>query len=150
MPSNLIRNLTVDEYTTPKPISVALEASFAEIMTTLKTHKIRHLPVVESDTVVGVISERDVALAKQIEHLARLDDLIAKDVMTPNPYVVEPNTLLADVAFEMSKRKIGSAIVVDPNDHSVGIFTSTDALNALIEVLRDKVEPAFNEPNEKS
>ena len=39
----------------------------------------------------------------------------------------------------MSDAKIGSLIVNDDNEKLVGIFTNTDALNALIEVLRGDV-----------
>ena len=38
----------------------------------------------------------------------------------------------------MSKQKIGSAVVSDHNE-IVGIFTSTDALNALVEILRGQL-----------
>ena len=56
--------------------------------------------------------------------------------MTADPYTVSIEANLDDVAFEMSRNKYGSAIVMDNNDEVYGIFTSTDALNALIEVLR--------------
>jgi acetoin utilization protein AcuB len=38
-----------------------------------------------------------------------------------------------EVAFEMSSRKIGSVLVTE-DDQLLGIFTVTDALNALIEI----------------
>jgi len=38
----------------------------------------------------------------------------------------------------LSNNKIGSALVLDTNDQVWGIFTTTDALNALVEVFYDE------------
>ena len=59
--------------------------------------------------------------------------------MTPAPYTVLPDTPLDEVVYNMSKQKIGSTIVKSDEDEYIGIFTSTDALNALLEVLRGDV-----------
>ncbi len=61
--------------------------------------------------------------------------------MTANPYIVEPDVELEKVVFHMSKNKIGSAIVKFDGGANTefGIFTSTDALNALLEVLRGEI-----------
>jgi acetoin utilization protein AcuB len=58
--------------------------------------------------------------------------------MALNPITVNSQTSLDEVAFEMSKNKIGSVIVNDEEDKFLGIFTATDALNALIEIARDQ------------
>ena len=39
------------------------------------------------------------------------------------------------VAYRLSAEKKGSAIILDENDDLYGIFTTTDALNALVELL---------------
>jgi len=62
--------------------------------------------------------------------------------MEHSPYVVESGTPLDQVALEMSNRKIGSAIVRNFDSFNYGIFTSTDALNALIEVVRGQIMSA--------
>ena len=58
--------------------------------------------------------------------------------MQKEPYLVSADTKLSEVAFYMSKNKYGSALVMNP-DGDLGIFTSTDALNALVEVLRGDI-----------
>ncbi|HKB07185.1 MAG TPA: CBS domain-containing protein [Candidatus Polarisedimenticolia bacterium] len=55
--------------------------------------------------------------------------------MTPGPYTVGPRTSLAKVARSMAKAKYGSAIVMD-RGRIVGIFTATDALEALAGLIR--------------
>ena len=58
--------------------------------------------------------------------------------MSPQPFIVSSETPLEEVALSMSRQKFGSALVRDEKDQTLGIFTVTDALNALIEVLREK------------
>ncbi|HOM14314.1 MAG TPA: CBS domain-containing protein, partial [Rubrivivax sp.] len=54
----------------------------------------------------------------------------------PQPLTVNAAAPLDEVAYAMSERKVGSAIVNDENGEFLGIFTATDALNALIELTR--------------
>ena len=60
-------------------------------------------------------------------------------IPTPDPLTVSSGTSLIDAAFEMSEVKIGSLIVNDEHGRVMGIFTSTDGLNALVEVLRGEI-----------
>lgn len=49
----------VREIMTPSPITVCLECSVDEAMRSMTTNRIRHLPVVDGDQVVGVLSIGD-------------------------------------------------------------------------------------------
>ncbi len=129
--------ISVNEYTTPSPISVGPHESIAEIKKMMNAEGIRHLPVIEGNSPVGVISDRDVHVL--MEH-ATDKNLIARDVMTPGPLTIEPEMPLDQAAFELSKYKIGSALVVNASGELTGIFTTTDALNALIEISRGDFE----------
>ncbi|HOL38593.1 MAG TPA: CBS domain-containing protein, partial [Rubrivivax sp.] len=60
----------------------------------------------------------------------------ARDLLRTDPVSVRADTPLDDVAYVMSDRKIGSVIVTEADGSFLGIFTVTDALNALIEVSR--------------
>ena len=132
-----LADLTVFEYTTPNPYFVNSDDSIGEIAEVIMQKGVRHIPVMEDGEIVGVISHRDIGF-RYYDSIDR--ELTAKDIMTPEPYIVDFNTPLESVAFNMSQRKIGSAIVQDCHGDLVGIFTSTDALNALIDVIRDDVE----------
>lgn len=126
--------IPVDEFTTPAPLQVSSSESIAAIRQVMEENGIRHLPVIDDDKLVGVISARDVALTESLGHGRAL---FAKDIMRPDPYTVISGSTLETAALEMSSKKIGSAIVIDDSGAVVGIFTSTDALNALVEILRD-------------
>jgi acetoin utilization protein AcuB len=62
-----------------------------------------------------------------------------EDVMTPHPYTVTPGAPLDEVASAMSRRKIGSAVVVE-GGRVVGVFTTVDALRLLSALLAEEVD----------
>jgi CBS domain-containing protein len=65
----------VREIMTPSPVTVCLECCVDDAMRTMTTHKIRHLPVVDHDKVVGMLSIGDIvnfiiwSQDQAIEHL---------------------------------------------------------------------------------
>lgn len=128
-------NVPVEEFTTPDPVTATEDQSLGELRQLMGERGIRHLPVTRDGKVVGLISERDVrvasALNEEERHLVRASDIMAED-----PVSVTASQPLDEVAFLMSERKIGSVLVNEEDGKLLGIFTATDALNALIEVLR--------------
>lgn len=127
--------LPVEEFTTPNPITATEDMSIDEVLELMSEHGVRHLPVMRDDEVVGVISDRDLRLARGLsdEHKFQVR---AGDIMSADPVAVTADMPLDDVAFTMSDRKIGSVIVNERDGTLLGIFTVTDALNALIEITR--------------
>lgn len=57
--------------------------------------------------------------------------------MSTDVYVVGPDTPLEQVASAMADHKYGCAVVTEGN-HVVGIFTTVDALRALVGASRAK------------
>jgi acetoin utilization protein AcuB len=130
------RDITIEEFTSPCPISVDEICNITEVMELMKEHQVRHIPVVKNKKVVGIIADRDTKVFAN-PHFA--EKFSASDVMVEDPFMVSPSDTLENVVFQMSKMKIGSAVVVNDNKELVGIFTSIDALNALVEVLRGEI-----------
>lgn len=125
-------NVTVEEYTSISPITADLNLSLAEALKLMKQHTIRHLPIMEDQKVVGIVSERDI--------LANFEkpwslELRIKDIMSNSILIAYKNEALGDVAFRLSSEKKGSAIILDDADGLYGIFTTTDALNALVDIM---------------
>jgi acetoin utilization protein AcuB len=110
---------------------VAADESLATARHIMHTRRVRHLPVVESGRLVGVLSDRELAA---IELLPGADLLKVDDAMSPVTYVVPETALLKWVAGDMARRKIGSAVVTK-GAHVVGVFTAVDALRALADAL---------------
>lgn len=105
----------------------------------MRTHHIRHLPVLDHGVLVGVVTDRDLRF---FESLRDVDTARVKveEAMTPEPFFVAPDASVRDVAKRMSEHKLGCAVVMD-GGNIVGIFTTTDALRALVDVL-DDAQPA--------
>ena len=127
-----IESYLIDEYTSPCTVTASKEETVLELMRKMGDHDVRHIPVVENNKAIGLVTERDLKL---VINLATGRALTADEVMITEPFVVKPGEALRDVVFEMSKRKVGSALVLDAECEDIGIFTSTAALNALVEVL---------------
>ena len=127
--------LPVEEFTTPNPFTVVEETPISELNRIMSEEGFRHLPVMRGERVVGIVSERDLRVASGLSLLEKM--LVhAGDIMVSDPVTVSSEDSIEEVAFIMSQNKIGSVIVNDMNDKFLGIFTVTDALNALIEVSR--------------
>lgn len=127
--------LPVEEYTTPSPITAKEDTLIDELNLIMSEHGIRHIPIVRGEKVVGIVSDRDLRVVTGL----RLNEdtrVRAQDIMVPDPVTVSVNDSLDHVAFIMSDKKIGSVIVNDEDGSFLGIFTVTDALNALIEIGR--------------
>jgi acetoin utilization protein AcuB len=128
-------NAPVEEFTTPNPVTAPDDLTIDQVRLLMQQFGVRHLPIVRDGKVVGVVSDRDVRVAQGLsaEHKFQVR---AADIMAADPVTVTADTPLDEVAFTMSDRKIGSVIVNDAGGEFLGIFTVTDALNALIEISR--------------
>jgi len=127
-------NLPVEEFTTPDPITATEDTPVDDLAELMEKHGVRHIPIMKDDRVVGIVSDRDLKVVKGLSFREKLL-VTAGDIMARDPVTVEASATLDEVAFEMSKRKIGS-VIVNENGKLLGIFTVTDALNALIEIVR--------------
>ena len=128
--------LSVEEFTTPCPVCVSPKTSLSSVSNLMNKHGIRHITVVDNAIPVGVISERDLRV---VEKFPAWVSFQVGDVMTKDPYSVSYDEKIDAVALEMSRRKIGSAVVLNEVGEIFGIFTTTDALNALVEIVRGEV-----------
>jgi predicted transcriptional regulator len=82
--------------------------------------------------VIGIVSDRDL---QQAGLLSDSMDLIVRDVMTANPYCVQVGTRLTEVTREMAAMKYGCVVVLNDLADVVGIFTTTDGMRVLSELL---------------
>lgn len=126
----------IADYATPTPFSIGRDASLAQAHRLMRANHIRHLPVLDAKKLVGLVSQRDLLLMETIDGVDP-ENVLVEEAMTSAPYVVERDTPLHVAAMHMWKNKLGSAVVVD-HQHVVGVFTTSDALQALVEVLARK------------
>ncbi len=123
---------TMRELMTACPHTIGSEQTLARAHEMMRELGVRHLPVLRSGKLVGVLSQRDLYF---LETLAGVDveiDSVA-DAMTLDVYTAKPDDGIREVARVMAARKFGCAVVVD-GDRILGIFTVTDALRHLADV----------------
>jgi acetoin utilization protein AcuB len=122
----------VRRYMTPSPHTIGWAQPLTVAKRMMRDHAIRHLPVLEGGQIVGLLSERDLLLMLPGATQA---DLRVEDAMVENVLTTSPDAPLADVVEAMLERKAGSAVVVD-DDSVVGVFTTVDVMQALLDQLR--------------
>lgn len=124
---------TIESFMTPQPMTIGQEQTLETAASKMRELKIRHLPVLHGGRIVGIVTERDVAL---VETLPDVDPATVRveEAMTAEPYLVEPHAALADVARTMAEHKYGAAVVAQ-GGKVVGVFTTVDACRALASVL---------------
>ena len=111
----------------PHVIDVAVKLSAARDM--MAQHKIRHLPVIDGDALVGVLSMGDLDLS------ATDAPSCVGDARISRAYIVELSEPLDRVLFRMAEQHIESALVVK-GGKLAGIFTMTDACRCFGDFLR--------------
>ncbi|MGZ3695300.1 MAG: CBS domain-containing protein [Bdellovibrionota bacterium] len=141
------KKISVKQYMTAAAHSINSGLPVKKAKALMKTYGVRHLPVQLSGHLVGVITERDLNLA---ESLDPAEKLMVDDAMTPDPYTVSPDALIGDVVETMAMKKLGCAVVQDSNQKVVGIFTATDGLRALGDILNDTKRKAFVPEQERA
>ena len=121
---------------TPFPWCVAIDDTLAKAKSMMERHGIRHLPVTEGETLVGVITDRDIRLVGTgAPDRPAPEEMLVRDACEFDAYTVQLTEPLDRVALEMAARRVGLALVVK-DTKLVGIFTVTDACRCLGEFLR--------------
>ena len=137
--------MKVSKYMTQKLIAVLPDTSVKEAFMTMRARRVRHLPVVDGDELVGIISDRDLRRPKWAENLDDWtayyqidDDIAVKDIMTANPEVVHTYDDILKAVHLFREQRYGALPVQDKTGKLVGILSAQDLLLALEEVLTER------------
>ena len=115
---------------------VSSDAPLHDVLTMMNRAGYRHLPVVENNTLVGIITDRDVRLAvnspvikedADLKREAILDGVRVDDCMTRDPQCVSSDTPAHEVADLLALNKFGAMPVVDAGK-LVGMISYVDFL----------------------
>ena len=129
----------ISRYMTRQPWTIERSATLTAAHQLMRSHAIRHLPVMDAGKLVGIVSERDLHLIETLPD-SDPDDVTVDDAMTETVYVAAPTDEVSEVVDRMAAGKLGSAVVMQ-DQRVEGIFTSIDALQVLSHVLRRSVDP---------
>jgi len=150
----------LDSIMTTDVFTVSLSTTLAEARSSMKEHRIRHLPVVnDNDELVGLLTQSDVLAAtdsilRDKDERIRAGKISIKDVMVTKVATVDENASLRQAALFLEKHRIGCLPVVTEGK-LVGIITDTDFVGVAINLLEqlEELEPTetgFEEEDSKA
>lgn len=122
-------------------ITVRSSTNLSEIKRLFKAHHFHHLPVVENEILVGIISQHDIQNAYDLMMYradgtswtkADLESMTAQDIMTPNPVVLAPEDTIHR-ATDLFLDNFFHALPVVEHNRLVGIITVHDLLGHYFE-----------------
>ena len=126
-----------------KVLTVGENDTFEDVIQLMKQNKIRHIPVVKRDKVVGFITESDVKRVSaspasslsvyELNYL--LEKIKVRDIMTREVITASPEMTLEEAALIMRNHKFGGLPVVEDNGRLVGIITLTDIVDVFLDVM---------------
>ena len=104
--------------------TIAPDATLAEALDLCASEEVHHLPVMEGDALVGMLSDRDLARAVGRE---TPDDTPISELMTNSPFTVDAGAPAAEGARVMAREKIGALPVLEGTQLR-GLLSVTDLL----------------------
>jgi len=142
---------SIDAIMSTNLITVPPSATLAEARTLMHDNRIHHVPVVEGDKLVGLVSLTNVLAAtdsflRDDSSRIHADEIGIKDAMVTDVATVDVNASLRHAALFLERHKIGCLPVLD-DDKLVGIITDTDFVAVAINLLEqlEETEPFYDE-----
>lgn len=142
---------SIDAIMSTNLITVAPSATLAEARTLMHENRIHHIPVVEGDKLVGLVTLTNVLAAtdsflRDDSSRIHANDIGIEDAMVTDVATVDLNASLRHAALFLERHKIGCLPVLD-DDRLVGIITDTDFVAVAINLLEqiEESEPVVED-----
>jgi CBS domain-containing protein len=132
-----LRHGAVRDWMTRTPITVTEECPVRLALGQMQRDEVRHLLVKDGDRLSGILSNRDVRRLALGDPGPSLLSGPVRAIMTEDPVTVAPETAVTVAARLLLEHRIG-ALPVRDGDEIVGIFTTADALEALLAVVENE------------
>jgi CBS domain-containing protein len=139
-----MKNGLVSYWMTSPVVSVSPKTFIVDARRIMNAEKIRALPVVSNEKVVGIVTWRGLlrtdlsildgtALTKEIS----IKEKRVEDIMTVNPIGIFPHSLMTKAARIMLENKITALPVFNEQRGALGILTTSDLFRFMIDELPD-------------
>lgn len=139
------KNQEVSEIMSRNVVKLLLTDSLTHAEHLFKKHHIRHMPVVNGNVLVGMLSYTDLLRISFVDAVDDEDEIVdttvynmftVEQVMTKKLITVTPDTPILKVAEILSEREFHSLPIVE-GDFLVGIVTTTDLIKYLIKNIKE-------------
>jgi acetoin utilization protein AcuB len=134
----------VEEVMSVDPYAATVTSSVRQVLQMLSEADVRHLPIVDDGTLVGIVSDRDLrgflpsatAELEQADSVRRLLSQPIANLMSTNLVLLNPQSELGEAVDLLIEHRIGAIPVVEPDSLKlVGIVSYIDVLRAAREFL---------------
>lgn len=140
MTNNLVR-----DWMTPKLVTVDACAPLRDAYWLMIDHKVRRLPVMDKERLVGIITLEDLRRAEPPTSigldLVRITDMLSRmtvhQAMSRDPKTITPDAALIEAARMMLEHAI-SALPVIEGSQLVGIITESDIFRAFVKMEEER------------
>jgi len=136
-----ITSAPVSEIMTSQIHSVTLDQTLSDVNRVFAKYKVRHVPVVKNEDLVGIVSLTDIQRLSfddpfeeyEYDVDSSISEMMSIDqVMKHNPVTVQPADPILKVATILANAEFHALPVVE-NNKLVGIVTTTDLIKYFIE-----------------
>jgi len=127
--------MKVSQYMTRTVVTITPQTEFHRAFDLMRSRRIHHLPVVDGNSVVGIVAERDLLLAAANFGSAEVP---VGEIMHSPPVCVAAGAQLKEAARLLVVEHIGSLPVLDAGKVLVGIITETDIFKVAAGMLRPR------------
>jgi CBS domain-containing protein len=122
---------TVRDWMTHDPVRVAPDYPVGRALALMDTLGVRHLLVADGERITGIVSNRDVRRLLGRADLPPDLTLPVSRIMTAEPTTVAHDTPITAAGRMLLEGRFG-ALPVHSGEQIIGIFTTADALDALL------------------
>lgn len=130
--------MLIEEIMITDVITLTPKHTVQDALNAMRTHRIRHIPIVtEDEQVVGIVTDRDIketipSVISEMTDKSVYETTLEK-IMTPNPITSHPMDFVEEAAVVFYENHIGCLPVISQGK-LVGIITETDLLYKYIEL----------------
>jgi len=130
-----LSGLTLHDLNPKAPISIAPSAQMDHALTLMREHQIGALLVISPDRhLVGIITEVDIQERLAGENID-LHEVTVQDFMTPDPVALPQYASMLEAVHFMTRKRFHHLPVVDETMRPVGIISSRDLVEYLVDRL---------------
>ena len=119
----------IRQFMTESPHAIGQDQTLKFAHDRMQQFGLRAIPVLDGGVLVGVVSERDIALVGAVSP-SQLETILVEEAMAAETYAVAAADDIAAVTAHMVQHKYANAVVMEHNK-VIGMFTSSDALRLL-------------------
>src|SRR5690554_6801970 len=136
------QNVPVSTIMTANVIKLNITDSLSKAARLFKENKIRHIPVMNGNQIIGMLSYTDLLKISIAETINKDEDIIdvtvydvfsIQQVMAKNLVCISPDTTIKEAAEILSVREFHALPVTEKNNLA-GILTTTDLIRYLLKM----------------